>query len=186
MKGLKILTGALVVTLLTAVCAFAADGHELPWDNFGYRIATFILVLGIIWYAAGKKIVGFFRGRASGIEQELNDLEGRKVKARKSLADVEQRIANLESEREAILHEYRTQGERIKQSIIEKAETSAAQIREQAARTAQNELKTAVEEMRAEMADRIVEATEKSLAKKLSGKEHEELIDKYLTKVVLN
>ena len=42
------------------------------------------------------------------------------------------------------------------------------------------------EAMRAEMADKIVEATEKLLAKKLTAAEHAKLVDKYLTKVVLN
>ena len=40
--------------------------------------------------------------------------------------------------------------------------------------------------MRAEMAEQIVAATEKLLAQKLSASEHTKLIDKYLTKVVLN
>jgi len=40
--------------------------------------------------------------------------------------------------------------------------------------------------MRAEMADKVVEATEQLIQKKLTANEHTKLIDKYLTKVVLN
>ena len=40
--------------------------------------------------------------------------------------------------------------------------------------------------MRAQMADEIIVAAEKLLAEKLTANEHEKLIDKYLTKVVLN
>ena len=40
--------------------------------------------------------------------------------------------------------------------------------------------------MRAEMADKIVEATEKLLIQKLTAEEQAKLVDKYLTKVVLN
>lgn len=43
-----------------------------------------------------------------------------------------------------------------------------------------------METMRAEMADHIIAAAEKMLQEKLTGEEHEKLIDKYLTKVVLN
>jgi len=187
LKGLRILTGALAVTLLTAAAAFAAEpGHELPWGNFAARVATFAIVIGIIWYAAGKKIVGFFSGRRTGIEQELVDLETRKTKARKDLADVEQRIANIEAERKAIIAEYRAQGERIKEAIIAKAESTATQITAQAAKTAETEVKQAVEQMRAEMAELVVSAAEQMLAEKLSKDDHEKLIDKYLTKVVLN
>lgn len=186
MNGLKILTGAFVMTLFTATLAVASEGHALPWDNFAYRVVTFAVVIGIIWYAAGKKIADFFTGRQTGIEQELTDLESRKTEARKNLADVEQRIANISAEREAIINEYRAQGEAMKVAIIEKAEKSAAQITEQAVKTADSEIKQAMEEMRSEMADLIIDAAEKMLAEKLSGEDHEKLVDKYLTKVVLN
>lgn len=188
MKGLRILAGATGLTLLAAGYAVASggDGHGLPWDNFAYRVATFVIVGGILWKFAGKKAVGFFSGRRSGIEQELVDLETRKTDARKSLADVEQRIADLDKEREAILAEARDQAEAIKATIIEKAEKTAEQITAQAARTAESEMKQATEQMRAEMADLVVEAAEKLMAEKLTGDEQEKLIDKYLTKVVLN
>lgn len=190
MKGLRILTGALALTLLAVAVAFASEAagghHELPWGNFAARVVTFAVVVGVIWFKAGKKIVGFFSGRRTGIEQELADLETRKTQARKSLADVEQRIANIEAERKEIIAEYRAQGERIKDAIIAKAEQTASQITAQATKTAETEVKQAVEQMRAEMAELVVSAAEKMLAEKLTVEDHEKLIDKYLTKVVLN
>ncbi len=189
MKGLRITTVALALTMLCTVCAWATEpggGHDLPWGNFAARLITFVVVLGIIWYAAGKKIVGFFSGRRAGIAGELEELESRKTQARRDLADVEQRIANIEAERQSIIAEYRAQGERMREAIIAKAEESASQIAAQAVRTAENEVKQAVEQMRAEMADLVVSAAESMLAEKLTKDEHEKLIDKYLTKVVLN
>ncbi|EGY24405.1 ATP synthase B/B' CF family protein [Desulfovibrio sp. A2] len=189
MKGLKHSAAALGLVLATAGVALASDGggeHHADWGNFAFRVANFVIFIGIIYWAAGKKIVGFFSGRRKGIEQELNDLESRKAEAAKNLADVERRIASLEQERQAILAEYRAQGEAMQAAIIEKAEKTASQIAEQAARTAENEIKQAMENMRAEMADQIIAAAEKMLQEKLTGEEHEKLIDKYLTKVVLN
>lgn len=190
MKGLRILTVALALALFTAAVAFASEAaggnHELPWGNFAARVATFAVVLGVLWFKAGKKAAEFFTGRRTGIEQELADLETRKTQARKSLADVEQRIATIEAERNAIIAEYRAQGERIKDAIIAKAEVTATQITAQATRTAETEVKQAIEQMRAEMAELVVSAAEQMLAEKLTNEDHEKLIDKYLTKVVLN
>jgi len=190
LKGLRILTGALAITLLAVAVAFASEAagghHELPWDNFAYRLITFAVVVGVLWLKVGKKAAGFFAGRRTGIEQELADLETRKTEARKSLADVEQRIANIETERQNIIAEYRAQGERIKEAIIAKAESSAAQITAQATKTAETEVKQAIEQMRAEMAELVVTAAEQMLAEKLTSEDHQQLIDKYLTKVVLN
>ena len=188
MQRLKIVLTAFCILLLTAVPAIASgDGeHGESWSNLGYRIINFIAFIGVIYYFAGKKIIGFFKGRTEGIAAEIASLEQRKADAQKSLADVEQRIANLEEERRAILAEYTAQGEAMKASIIEKAEQAASQLTAQAKNTAQNEIKAAIEVMRAEMADKVVEATEQLIQKKLTANEHTKLIDKYLTKVVLN
>jgi F-type H+-transporting ATPase subunit b len=43
-----------------------------------------------------------------------------------------------------------------------------------------------LESLRSEMADKIIQAAEKMLSDKLTKKEQEKLVDKYLTKVVLN
>ena len=81
---------------------------------------------------------------------------------------------------------FTAQGEAMKAAIIAQAEKTAEQITASAKKTAENEINAAIGAMRAEMAEHIVAATEKLLAQKLSASEHTKLIDKYLTKVVLN
>lgn len=189
MKGLRITATAVLMTLLVTAMAYAEGhgegGHHYDWTNLAFRVVNFIIFIGIIWKVAGKKIVGFFSGRRQGIEQELNDLETRKADAEKQLAEVERRIADLETERQAILAEYAAQGEQIKGAIIAKAEHSAKQVIEQAKRTADNEIKSAIDEMRSVMADEIVAAASAKLQSELTADKHAKLIDKYLTKVVL-
>ena len=81
--------------------------------------------------------------------------------------------------------DYRAQGEALKTSMVEKAEETARQIVEQAKFAAENEANAAVEELRGRMADLLAEAAATMLKDKLSDKDHEKLIDKYLEKVVL-
>lgn len=188
MQRFKIATTAFCILLFSASAAIAAgDGeHGESWLNLALRVVNFIIFGYAIYYFFGKKIIGFLRGRTEGIATELATLEERKAKAQEDLADVEKRIANLENERQAILAEYTAQGESLKAAIIAQAEKSATQITAQAKVTAQNEINAAIEAMRAEMADKIVEAAEQLISKKLSEAEHTKLVDKYLTKVVLN
>lgn len=177
---------------VAAVCAVtgialsmgAAGQPEL--SNLLYRIATFLAFGAILWHAGIRKLLDGLRNRRFGIENELVNLETRRIEAEKRLAEVERSIANIASEREAIFAEYHVQGEAMKAAIIAKAEDSARQMTEQAKRAAENEVTQAIEMMRSEMADLIVQGTEKMLAKKLNADAHEKLIDKYLTKVVLN
>ncbi len=180
---------AACLLLLSAGAAFASEaggGHELPWGNLAYRIINFVLFIGLITYFFGKKIKGFFQGRTQEIANEISSLEQRKAETAASLAGVEERIKNLEQERKAILAEYQAQGEAAKAAIIAKAHAAAERLQEQAKRSAQNEIDQALEAVRADIAEKIVHAAERLLAERLTAKEHAELIDQYLTKVVLN
>ena len=136
--------------------------------------------------AVGGLAKRFFRNRREGIKNELDGLEARRAAAREKLAAVEQRIANLDAEREAILAESRAQAEALRQGIVEEARRQAAQIVEQARLTAENEGRAVFAEVRAAIADEIVDATEKILRAKLDAGDHEKLIANSLTKVVLH
>ncbi|WP_419781968.1 F0F1 ATP synthase subunit B [Maridesulfovibrio sp.] len=186
-KNMIMATTALSV-LLAAGAAYASGGegaHEIPWANFGWRVLNLILVIGILYKFAGEKIAGLFKGRQAGIKQELSDLQSRKEAAEKKLRDVESSIANLEQEKDSILSEARSQGEAMKAAIIQKAEQTAEQIEAQAKVSAEQEVNVALDEMRAEMADKVIEAAEKIVKSKLTKAQHETLVDEYLTKVVL-
>ena len=175
-----------VVVLLSASAAWAAEGHGPRWDDFAWRVLNFVLFAGILWYFIGGKDIQFFRNRREGISSELDSLDARRKSAREELDKVEQRIRNLEAERRAILDESREQAESLKQAIIDEARAQATQIVEQARRSAENEGRAVIAEVRATIADEIVAATEKALAKKLGPAEQEALIDKSLNKVVLH
>ena len=186
----QITIGAVATGLLAAGSAYAAEGgggsSGAEWWDFFWRCLNLVIFLGLIWYIAGDKIKDFFGSRKERISNEIENMENRKAEAEEKLKDVEQRIANLETERRDILDQARQQGEAIKESIIENAHADAQRIREQAEQRASQELEQEVNNLRAEMADRIVESAEKIISERLGAKEQEELIDKYLTKVVLN
>ena len=190
MKGMRILTLTALV-LAAAAVAFATEHgggehHGLNWMDFLFRVINFVIFIAIIYKFGGKAIAGFFRGRREQIETQLNDLGARKEEAEKRLRQVEESIKNIAQEREQILADFRSQGEALKASIIEKAHQTAEKIKAQAEMAAAQERRLAQEKIRAEMADLIVEAAEKILAEKLTAEEHEKLINEYLTKVVLN
>ena len=189
MQRRSIILPTLCILLATATVALAADHggeHHWNWENLIYRCINFAIFIGVLAFFVRKKAVAFFKGRTQSIASEISTLEARKAQAQQDLADVEKRIANLETERLAILADYKAQGESQKAAIIAQAEKTAAQTAEHAKIAVRNEIDQAVEAIRAELAEKVVEATEKLLAKKLTPTEHSRLVDKYLTKVVLN
>lgn len=188
MKRVQMILAIAVCVLASAAVAHASGGHvtEKQLWNYLWRIINFAIVVGIIWKLAGSKIRDLLVGRQQEIRDNLEDLQARQADAEQKLKQVEQSIANLAQEKQAILDEARKQGEALKATIIEKAEKDAAQIREQAGKTAVNEAAGAVEAIRAEVAELVVQAAEKIVQEKLSDADHDRLVDEYLTKVVLN
>ncbi|NCC24457.1 MAG: F0F1 ATP synthase subunit B [Deltaproteobacteria bacterium] len=183
--------GLSALFFLFAGVVFAAGGGEdggssKLWNLF-WRFLNFVLVVGIIWKLVGKRIGEFFSGRRYQIEADLKDLDSRRTEAESKLRQVETSIANLEKERAQILQEAREQGEAMKAAIVEKAEGMAKQILVQAENSAAQEARLAIEAVKSELSDQIVEAAEKMIAAKLGNvKEQEKLVNDYLTRVVLN
>ena len=62
----------------------------------------------------------------------------------------------------------------------------ALQIKAQAEIAAAQEAKQAIDAIRAELAEKITSAAEELVKKQLKKKDHEELVNEYLKKVVLN
>lgn len=180
---------ALVGVLTFAAVALASGGeaHEpLPWANFGFRIVNFVIFIFLLYKFAGPKAAALFGGRREQIRKDLEDLEIRKTEAEKKLKDVETGIRNLEQEKAAILAEAKTQGEAIKAALIEKAGKDAEALKAQAKISAENEARAAFDRVRGEIADQVIAQATKIVREKLDEKEHERLVDEYLTKVVLN
>lgn len=192
MKAKRILTLFLPLLIVLAqaisVCAAtgggADDGHGLNWGDFLWRIINFIIFVAIIWKFAGKKIADFFRGRREEIETKLTDLSARREEAEQRLQDVEQSIANLEQEKAKILEDFKDQGEAIKAAIIQKAEEEAEKMKAQAEHSIEQERRSALKDIRFQLADMVVSEAEDKIKGKLSEAEHKKLIDQYLTKVV--
>ncbi len=189
-RTLKIAAYAAAMVLVTGALAWASDAHgeahELPWGNFIARVVNFVIVVGIIWKFAGKGIADFFRGRQDKIRHELDDLDARRRDAEAKIKDVEKSIANLDKEKAAILAEAKAQGEALKAAIVAEAEKKAVQIKTAAENAAATERKVMLDQIRAEVAGMIVETAEALIKEKLTAEDHQKLVDKYLTKVVLN
>ncbi|MBR3881509.1 MAG: ATP synthase F0 subunit B [Mailhella sp.] len=176
---------ACALVLLSCQVAEASEGHGLPWGDFLLRMINAAIFVWIIWKMAGKKLKTFFVGRREEVVQEMDDLAVRKQEAEARLAEVERHIADVEAECAKLLEDGRAQAERMKAAILADAEQQAARIVEQAVRNAEQEGKAELEAIRVRMAETIVTELEKSLVERLDAETHQNLIDKSLTKVVL-
>lgn len=185
-KTVGLVTAALV---LCAVAAFASDGEgggHNKWLDLLYRFINFGIVGFLVYKFAGKRVADMLTGRSQQIETDLAELDARKDEAQKRLLEVETSIANVEAEKAKILADAKAQGEAMRQAIIDKAEAQAVQIKAQAEIAAAQEGKLAIDAIREELAEKIFVAAEGLVTKQLKKKDHEDMVNEYLKKVVLN
>ncbi len=184
MAGLTVV--AFVAVVMYAAPAMASEGgHELRWGDLAWRCVNLVIFAAILWHFLGKLCVNFFRGRKQGIQEGIDNLTAKREEAKARLAEIEAHIANLDSEREAILAESKEQAEALKKGIIEQAHAQAKQIVEMAKVSAESEARNIIQQLRATIADELIDETRKNLASSLNKSKHEKLIDKSLKKVVL-
>ncbi|MFN2268245.1 MAG: F0F1 ATP synthase subunit B [Desulfonatronovibrio sp.] len=188
LKGNK--TVPLILALLVAAAIVFNIVDPMSLDpaikNQVWRVINFVMFIAVLYYAGGKKLFTFFPGRSKEIESELNDLDSRREQAEAKLAQVEQSIASLEEEREKVIAQANAQGEALKAEIIAKAESAGEMIKQQAKVSAEQEAKFALEEIKADLAEKVTEAAEAMIKKKLKAEDHKALINDSLTRVVLN
>lgn len=185
-RTVGLVTAALVLCAAVAFASGGEGGGHDKWLDLLYRFINFGIVAFLIYKFAGKRVADMMTGRTKQIETDLSDLDERKEEAEKRLLEVEASIANLETEKARIIADAKAQGEAMRQAILEKAEVQAAQIKAQAEIAAAQETKLAIDAIREELAEKIIVAAEDLVKKQLKKKDHEDLVNEYLKKVVLN
>ena len=176
---------AVATLILLGVVSHFSDPYN-PWINLLARVGNVCVFLYILWRSAGKAIVDGLSNRRAAIVDELDSLAVRKAAAEEQLAAMIEKIDSLDAECETILKDSRARGEAIREALVADALEEAEKIRNAAHRAADSETKKAIEELRSQMADEIVQAVEATLKEKLDMKKHVKLIDNALKKVVLN
>jgi len=188
LKRITICWMTVFMVLMSACLAFAAaeGGDMAKWKDFMWRVINFVIFVGILYLAAGKRIGQILFSRREKIRDDLLDLDQRREEADKKLRSVEAQIKDLDAQREKVLADFQAQGETLKKSIIDQAHQKAEQIKTQAAAAAAQEYKLATDKLRDELSEMVVEAAEKMIQSQLTKEGHEKMIQQSLTRVVLN
>jgi F-type H+-transporting ATPase subunit b len=166
--------------------AAAAHGGETTARllDLLYRSINFGIFFVVLFILLRKPIKQGLAGRKESIEKELEELEAKKEEAKKEFKTLEARISNIKEEREGLLAEFKAEGEKEKQKIIDNAQKVASRIVEQAQLTIQQEIQKANLSLRQEMSDRAIQMAEDILKRNITENDQKILIGEYLAKVV--
>jgi F-type H+-transporting ATPase subunit b len=185
-RWLSPLAAGAVVVVWSGV-ALASGGGEggghLNWADLIYRAINFAILLGTIVFLARKPLSSALKSRAEGIREELAELEAKREEAKREYALMEKRLKEAEAEREQILAEFRRQGEREYEKIVDNAKAMAERIRAQARFTIEQETAQAKAELRREVAELSAKVAEDLLRENITAEDQARLVGDYLAKV---
>lgn len=155
-------------------------GKDLIW-----RIMNFGVLAAVLFFLLRKPLAKGLASRRQGIKDQLDDLEKQKQEAAKQLAEYKEKLSRLDEEAEKIIAQYIQDGEAVKAKIIEEAKAVSEKLQVQAKKNIEHEFDKAKQELKAEMAEQAVAMAEELIKKHIKDEDQEQIIDEYLTKVVV-
>ena len=165
--------------------ASGEDGGAKGWvATDTYKVMNFAVLAIALIYLLRKPVSQALSDRIKGIKEQLGDLEAQKKKAEDELAEYNEKFKKLDQEAEKLIAQYIQQGEDAKAKIIKEAEAAAEKLEDQARRNIEHEFKKAKEKLQEEVLEKAMAQAEDIIKARISGEDHERLVDEYLEKVV--
>lgn len=151
--------------------------------DFGLILAqmvNFVIVLLVLYKFAYKPILKVLNERTNKIEKGLKDAE----KAQKELADIdvkkEEFFAEAKKESQKIMAVAEDNASKQRAEILKEAKIQAEGILQEAKRRIEDEKNKTLKEIRSEVSDMVVLATEKFLSQKMNAQEEKKIIEKII------
>ena len=164
----------------------ASSGSFLITPNVGLMIWTLLLFgisMYILWKLAFPRISEALDRRQHAIEESIDHAEKTRRDADELLAEYRERLQEARSQAEQILDRARKTGEATERNAQENAEQRRQQLMEQTRREIESETRRAIQEIRREVADLTVLATEKVTRKVLDDDDQRRLVEDALSEL---
>jgi F-type H+-transporting ATPase subunit b len=173
---------------MTALAVTAAEdsGNFLVSPNVGLMIWTLIafgIALWLLQRLAFPRIGEFLDRRSKAIEESIDAAERTRVEADMLLEEYRARLREAREQAEDIVSRARKAADRVQEEQLAQAKESREELMERTRRDIEAETRRALEEIRAEVANLTVLATEKLARKSLDDEDHRRLIDEALSEI---
>ena len=164
----------------------ASSGSFLITPNVGLMIWTLLLFglsMWILWKLAFPRISEALDKRQHAIEESIDHAEQVRHQADDLLAEYRERLKEARTQSEQILDRARKTAETTERDAQESAVERREQMLEQTRRDIEAETRRAIQEIRREVADLTVMATEKVTRKVLDEEDQRRLVEDALSEL---
>jgi len=173
---------------VTFPVTFAADsgGSFLVSPGIGLMIWT-LVVFGVSLYVLAKfafpRIAEALDKRQKAIEESIETSERVRRDAEKLLEEYRERLAEARGQADDIVARARKTGEAHENEVLAEAKGKREEMMEQTRRDIEAETRRAIQEIRKEVADLTVLATEKVTRKALTEADQKKLVEEALSEL---
>lgn len=157
---------------------FQAEPGLMIWT-----VISFVILLLLLWKVAYRPITKALKKREDTIRDSLEKAKKTQELAETLLNDYKNQLAQAREEAHKVLSEGKTLGENIKKEIIQKAHEESNQIVKRAQEEIEFQKEKALMELKEKIADLTITAASKVIQRSLDKKDHEQLLQEYISKV---
>ena len=181
------LASALLLAAAGTVWAAAEGGHHADsgvlLKDFLYRCLNFAVVVGILVYFVRKPLQKGLAGRREDLAAALQEAQQAREEAEAKYAEYEKKLADATAEIDEIQKSIKAEGELERERILANAKEMAEKIKQDAERTADQEVEKAIRSLRREATSLSIEIARELLQKNFSGDDQKRLVDEYVQKM---
>jgi F-type H+-transporting ATPase subunit b len=169
--------------MLASNLPLASSGNFLVKPGIGLMVWT-LLVFGITMLLLSRlafpRISAALDKRQRAIEDSIDSAERTRAEAEQLLAEYRQRLQEARAQADEIVHSARQMGETHEREAKEQARELSAEAAARAQRDIEAATQRALQELRREVADLTIAATEKVTRKTLDGADQKRLVEEAL------
>jgi F-type H+-transporting ATPase subunit b len=165
---------------------FADSGSFLVSPNVGLMVWTLIvfgLTMLLLWRVAFPRIAEALDKRQRAIEDSIDAAERTRSEADRLLAEYRERLAEARGQADEIVSRARRTAEHAESETLAEARSKREEMMEQTRRDIEAETRRAIQQIRAEVADLTILATEKVTRKALDAEDQKRLVDEALSEL---
>jgi F-type H+-transporting ATPase subunit b len=177
---LATLTNTLVFAQAETGSSSDEEGSFLVSPSVGLMVWTLFLFgvsMLILWKLAFPRIAEALDRRQKAIEESIDLAERTRREADELLAEYRERLTAARQQADDIVARARKAGEQAEADLVVKGRERREELLEQARRDIETETRRAIQEIRAEVADLTILATEKVTRKTLTTEDQRRLVE---------
>jgi F-type H+-transporting ATPase subunit b len=174
------------MSFTTVIGADSGSGSFLVSPNVGLMVWT-LIVFGVSMWLLSKyawpRIADALDKRQRAIEESIDSADRTRREADRLLAEYRERLADARGQADEIVTRARRTGEAAEAEIVAEGRSKREEMMEQTRREIEAETRRAIQQIRAEVADLTIAATEKVTRKSLDADDQKRLVEEALSEL---